>query len=140
MQLLGFGFTRFSSEKTSKNMKNKKIVVKHNFDIKKISLSPVKAQGKATNLDALTLNFECNWDYSPSFGKIVIEGGFTIAPNTENKEIANAWKKNKKLSPKHSKTLLNIMIPRSILQAIVLAKEIGLPSPIEFPSLQFKKG
>lgn len=139
MQLLGFGFTKFSSEKTPKNMKNKKIIVKHNFDIKDVILSPVKADGKPTKLDALTLKFECSWDYSPSFGKIIIEGGFTIGPNEENKEISKSWKKDKRLPRKHSEELLGIMIPRAILQAIVLAKEIGLPSPIEFPSVQFKK-
>jgi len=139
MQLLGFGFTKFSSEKSSKSMKDKKIVVKHNFDVKSVSLTPVKAGNKAVDLHALTLNFKCSWDYSPSFGKIVVEGGFTAAPSKENKEIADSWKKNKRLPSKHSREVFEIIISRSILQAILLAKEMNLPSPIELPSIQFKK-
>ena len=139
MGILGFSFSKISSEKKPRKDQSEKITVKHEFDVTKITLNPLMAGNKETDISSATVNFSCKWTYGPSLGNITIEGGFILEPNDKNKKLFEDWKKTKKVPKDRAEEIFQIIISRTVLQAILIAKEIGLPPPIQLPKLDVKK-
>ena len=54
------------------------------------------------------------------------------------KEIIDAWKNKKKIEADVMTPILNNILSKCNIQAILISKEIGLPPPVQLPKVQIK--
>jgi len=132
MTIVGFNFTKLVAEK-NRPVKGK-INIKNNVAIKNISESKLAIDAKKK---ALKFDFVYTSSYEPGVGLIEI-GGETIFLTDEKvaKETLSKWKKEKKASAQIMRDLMNHILTRCNVEAIVLSKDINLPAPIPLPKMK----
>lgn len=131
--IVGFGFTKLSAEKNE--AAKGKIDINNNVTIKDV-LEDDLSLGK-NNQSVLKFKFEFTSKYEPSIGLILFEGELLYLEETKKvKEILTSWNKDKKLPKELMAGLLNTILTKCNVQALILSQEINLPSPIPMPKVQ----
>ena len=70
-------------------------------------------------------------------GNITFEGEILyMADPKKNKEILSSWKKDKKLPKDLMGGLLNNILTRCNIKALIFSQEVNLPPPIPLPKVQ----
>jgi len=132
MTIVGFNFTRLDAEK--KAGVQGKIKVANNINIKDVaeedlSMGAAKEKG-------LRFVFHFSSKYDPDMGSIDVEGNVLYLDDEKKiKEIIKSWKKDKKVPEDVMQAILNTILMKCNLEAILLSKEVNLPPPIPMPSL-----
>lgn len=131
--IVGFGFTKLSAEKGDP--------AKGNIDINNnVSIKDVKEDNFSLGKDrqtALKFNFEFTSRYEPKVGSVTLEGELLYVEDPKkSKEILSNWKKNKKLDKDIMANLLNTILVKCNVQALILSQQINLPPPIPLPKVQ----
>ena len=133
MTIVGFNFTRIEAEK--KQIMKGKININNNVSIKnveekKLSLSSDKQK-------VMGFGFEFLAKYDPDIGSIRINGDVLYMDNAvKAKEILDSWKKDKKLPKDIMPVILNTVLNKCNIQALILSEQVNLPPPIPMPKLQ----
>lgn len=132
MTIVGFNFTKITAEKKEGN--KGKVSINNNVSIEKVeekSLSLSSQKQKVVNF-----SFKFTTNYSPSAGKIVLDGGVLYMDDSDKvKSIIDDWKKSKKL-PKDTMTkILNTILNKSNIQSLILSEQVGLPPPVPLPKV-----
>jgi hypothetical protein len=131
MTIIGFDFTKMQIER--RKIIKGKINIANNISVKnvedvKISLGPDKMGVKFT--------FQFTTKYEPDIGDILIEGEVLyLASEEEGKTILLGWKKDKKLPKDVRIPLLNHVLSKSNIAAILLSREMNLPAPVMLPRI-----
>lgn len=139
MGVLAVGFSKMLVEK--KNPLKGKISINHNTviqDVKEAELAIGNTKQKS-----LTITFQFTTDYTSdaskdktSFAHLSLEGDLVWVDKPEGlKESYKAWQENKQLPKDTLVPVMNSVISKSMLQALVLTKEMNLPSPLRLPHL-----
>jgi len=132
--IVGFGFTKLSAEK-KENAKGK-IDINNNVSIKDV-LEENFALGKDKSQNILKFIFEFTSKYEPNVGNILFEGELLYMEEPKKaKEILADWKKNKKLPKDLMAGLLNTILTKCNIQALILSQQVNLPPPIPLPKVQ----
>ena len=133
MTILGFNF---SGIKVSRKEGVKgQINIKNNVVIKDV-------QGKDLNLgdknqSALKFSFEFSSLYEPGLGEIVLNGDLMFMDSSaKTKTILDEWKKNKKVSKDVMAGILNTVLTKCNIEALILSQKVNLPPPIPLPSVK----
>lgn len=135
MPVIAFNFTKITADRQEQkpgtvNIKNS-VVIK---DAKKTNLN-LGPQSQ----DVLRVTFEFTSTYEPKRGKIVLEGEVIHMDKPEKIEMMiKAWKKDKQLPRNESKSIINHLLSKCNVEAILLSRELNLPSPIELPRISAK--
>ena len=132
--IIGFGFTKLSAEKgeTAKG----KIDINNNVAIKDVQEDNL-ALGKDKSQNILKFIFEFTSKYEPNVGSILFEGELLYMEEPKKaKEILNDWKKSKKLPKELMGGLLNTILTKCNVQALILSQQVNLPPPIPLPKVQ----
>ncbi|MFH1174577.1 MAG: hypothetical protein V1725_05555 [archaeon] len=132
MAVIGFQFTKMSVER--KNVPTGNININNN-----ISIVEVKEEQVAMATNALRMTFAFSSRYDPDFGVIDLEGFLIYVPEGSSKDILKSWKKDKSLLKDVRKEVMNAALARCNVEAILMARELGLPSPVPMPTLEPKK-
>ena len=131
--IVGFGFTKLSAERNE--AAKGKIDINNNVTIKNVEESDLSLGKDKQNV--LRFIFEFTSKYEPSIGTILFEGELLYMEDPKTvKEILSSWKKDKKLSKELMAGLLNTILTKCNIQALILSQEINLPSPIPLPKVQ----
>ncbi len=131
--IVGFGFTKLSAER--KKAAKGKIDINNNVTIKNIEESDL-ALGK-DNQNVLRFIFEFTSKYEPNIGNILFEGELLyLEEPKKSKEILSSWKKDKKIPKELMAGLLNTILTKCNVQALILSQEVNLPPPIPLPKVQ----
>jgi hypothetical protein len=131
MAVVRLQFTKMSVER--KNIPSGNININNN-----ITIIDVKEEKVGVGEQPLKVSFSFTSKFDPDFGSIDFEGFMIYMPENA-KEILKSWKKDKSL-PKEIRTeLMNGALSKCNIEAILLAREVGLPSPIPLPTLEPKK-
>ena len=70
-------------------------------------------------------------------GSIMFEGEILYHEDPKKvKEIIADWKKDKKLPKELMALMLNTILSKCNIQALILSQEVNLPSPIPLPKVQ----
>ncbi|MFC1698008.1 hypothetical protein ACFL1H_06720 [Nanoarchaeota archaeon] len=78
--------------------------------------------------------------YKPKIGEIIFLGDLIqIKQEKEIKVIMKKWKKDKKVDNKNMAPILNTALTKCNVEAVMLARDLGLPSPVPMPKVQVKK-
>ena len=132
--IVGFGFTKLSAEK-KENAKGK-IDINNNVSIKDV-LEENFALGKDKQQNIIKFLFEFTSKYEPNVGDILFEGELLYMEEPKKaKEILADWKKNKKLPKDLMAGLLNTILTKCNIQALILSQQVNLPPPIPLPKVQ----
>ena len=133
MTIVGFDFTKIDAEK--KGPVKGKININNNVTIKNVEEQNLNLGKEKQN--ALKFVFEFIAKYEPDMGSIKLEGNVIyMADSKKIKEILDGWKKDKKLAKDISTGILNTVLTRSNVQALILSQNINLPPPIPLPKVQ----
>ena len=132
--IVGFGFTKLSAER--KESAKGKIDINNNVTIKNVEEDNLSF-GKDKQQNVLRFIFEFTSKYEPNIGNILFEGELLYMEEQKKaKEILVSWKKDKKLPKEIMAGLLNTILTKSNIQALILSQEINLPPPIPLPKVQ----
>jgi hypothetical protein len=136
MTIVGFNFMKINAER--KHAPGGKIGIQPNISINDVAPTDM-ALGKNKE-NGLVFSFEYRFKYEPGVGEILMAGEvFYMDEAKKTKDILDKWKKDKKLEPELLGEVLGAATQRCNVEAILLSREVNLPSPIRLPNLVVKK-
>ena len=136
MTIVGFNFTKISATKASP--------IKGKISVKnKVSISDVEkyeiSLGKGKQAGARFI-FKYVSMYEPKIGEIDLEGDcLYLGDAKEVKALLDEWKKNKKVSQHVMGPVLNTILAKCNIQALVMSKDVNLPPSVQLPKVQIKQ-
>ena len=132
--IVGFGFTKLSAEKGE--AAKGKIDINNNVSVKDIQEDNFSL-GKDKQQNVLRFIFEFTSNYEPNVGKILFEGELLYMEEPKKaKEILSSWKKDKKIPKELMGAMLNTILIKCNVQALILSQQVNLPPPIPMPKVQ----
>lgn len=132
MTIVGFNFTKMHVERKAPIAG--KISVKNNVSIKDVEKKDFSF-GKAKQA-GLQFTFEFTVDYDPKIAEIILAGEVIDLQDEKRADaIIKEWKKNKKLEPAMMTNILNAVLGKANIQALILSKDMNLPPPIPLPKV-----
>ncbi|MBU0615086.1 MAG: hypothetical protein KJ601_03255 [Nanoarchaeota archaeon] len=133
MTIVGFGFNKIEVEKIE-GAKGK-INISNNVSIKEVKETTLSV-GK-DKPPVLKFVFEFLSSYEPKVGKVLLGGDLTyMEEGAKIKEIQEKWKKDKKLPADIMSPILNTILAKANILALILSQEVNLPPPIPLPKLK----
>jgi len=135
MAVLGLSFKKMSVERleSPKGQLN----VTSNTNITNIEKSKMELNTK--DQEAVKFAFEFVTEYQPKVAMINISGEVLWLDTAEKcKEIFDAWKKKTKVPQRIMIPILNTILSKANIAALVLSREMGLPVPLQLPRVEPK--
>jgi hypothetical protein len=129
MSMIAFNFTNISAERRVSRVAKYSIKNSTNIiDIKEMPLGKQKA---------LLFVFKNTVEYEPGVGSITLTGDVLFLSNDEEaKKVVGDFAKTKKVDAKYSEAVYNTILSRATVQSLVLARDVGLPAPIQMPRVK----
>ena len=136
MTIVGFNFTKVSAERN--NAAKGKISINNNVTIKDVQKRDLPFGGSQAGIN---FNFEYTSNYEPELGTITLNGEVIyMADNKKAKEIIEDWKKSKRVEKELLNQIMNNVLMKCNIQALILSQEINLPPPIMLPKVKVEDG
>jgi len=133
MTMVGFSFTKVSAER--KPASNSAVNIESNAGVTNVIELPVIEPKKAL----LKFEFMFVVKYEPGVGKIELNGELVQLYDKEyGLKVIEHWAKNKKLPAEIMPEVFNNILARSNVEAVILSRDMGLPSPIQMPRVDVK--
>src|SRR3989338_536076 len=133
MAIVGFNFTRINVER--KEMQKGKINISNNVAIKDVKPTDISL-GKEKQ-DALKFTFEFTSRFEPKIGSIILGGDLLFLGDASKiKEVNEGWKKDKRVPKDIMTSILNTILAKCNIQALILSQEVNLPPPVPLPKVQ----
>ena len=108
--------------------------IKNNVKILKVEESKLSVDSKRT-----TLKFGFKYDaiYEPKIALIELNGEvmFLVDKNIAD-EVLKSWKKDKKIKADFMYGLMNHILSKCNVEAVILSRDMSLPAPIPLPKLK----
>ncbi|MGM5483311.1 MAG: hypothetical protein ACQER9_00150 [Nanobdellota archaeon] len=137
MTVIGFNFNKISVERTGS--KKGKLNISNNVGISDVSEEKVPFSNDKNKCIKVVFKFESK--YEPSVATINLEGEIMyMLPPEKIDAIMAEWKKDKKIPKDFIQPVMNAILSRSNVEALVLSKEMNLPSPIPLPKVNVNEG
>ena len=135
MTVLGIAFTKLGVEKTGKVQGS--VNVQSNANIVSVEKLDVNIGTKKD--EALKFVFSFTAVYQPNIAKISIDGEVVwLDKPDEVDKIIKGWKKDKKIPKEVMSPVLNTVLSKSNIEALILSRELNLPPPIQLPRVEIK--
>ena len=135
MTIIGFNFTKINVEK--KEGVKGKISIANNVTIKDVSQRDLNLGTEKQN--ALKFVFEFTSVYEPNLGNITLTGDVLyLADSKKAKDILDQWKKDKKIAKDIMSNILNMVLAKCNIEALILSQDVNLPPPIPLPKVTMK--
>jgi hypothetical protein len=132
MTIMGINFTKIDVEK--KSSPKGKVNISNNVsltNIEKVNLNFVDDKNEALKM---SFNFESKFE--PELGHIKLLGEVIfMAQKSKAEELLSQWQKDKKIDADVMTVVLNNVLNKCNIEALILSKEIGLPAPIPLPKI-----
>ncbi|MBN2112154.1 hypothetical protein JW707_03590 [Candidatus Woesearchaeota archaeon] len=136
MTIIATNFTKISVEKSG--AVKGKVSIANNVVIKDVVVTDIAIGASKQN--ALKFSFEFTAKYEPKIGQIVLNGDLIFLEKADKiKEIAESWKKSKNIPKEVMAPVLNNVLTKCNVEALILSREINLPPPIQLPKVNVKK-
>jgi hypothetical protein len=130
MVVAGFNFTKILAER--KGAAKAKVNISNNVALKKVE--EAKFSMGAGEQKGIRFEFEFVSRYEPEIGGITLLGDLLYIENDKiTAETLKMWAKEKKIPNNVMTPVINTILQRSNIQALILSQEVGLPSPIPLP-------
>jgi len=133
MAIVGFNFTKINVER--KEMQKGKINISNNVAIKDVKPTDISL-GKEKQ-DALKFTFEFTSRFEPKIGSILLGGDLLYLGDANKiKEVNEGWKKDKRVPKEIMGSILNTILAKCNIQALILSQEVNLPPPVPLPKVE----
>ncbi|MEE9525140.1 MAG: hypothetical protein V3V78_00855 [Candidatus Woesearchaeota archaeon] len=134
MAIVGFNFTKINVERKEESVKGK-IDIKNNVAIMGVEEAKVKLGSSSQKVAKVSFDF--NTIYGPKIGSIKLSGNVLVLGETAKiGNMIEKWKKSKSMPKDMAPTVLNTVLNKCNIQAVILSQQINLPSPIPMPKVQ----
>lgn len=135
MAIVGFNFTKVSAERGTPA--RGRIEVKNNVQIKEVEKTDFSFG--AAKQAGLKMIFEFKSVYNPRIGEIAFEGEILdLEDDKVVQDVLGEWKKKKKLPDQLMSTIINAILTKCNIQALVMSRDLNLPPPIPMPKVLVK--
>jgi len=85
--------------------------------------------------DILRVKFRFEAKYEPDVGEIVMDGSL-LWRDGDAKKALKLWEEEKKMESKSGVEVINTIFRRCLAKAVVLAEDVRLPPPVQFPMVR----
>lgn len=132
MSIVGFSFTKIVVERRAPLQGT--IEITNNVVITQIEKADLSlAEAKQ---DGIKFTYQFTSKYSPEIGDITLIGEVLYIEDKDKvKAILAEWEKHKKISQEIMTAVLNTVLERCNIQALILSREVNLPAPIQLPKI-----
>ena len=135
MTVVGLQFTRMLIEKHS--AVKGKVQVNNNVALTNVEKTDFVVG--PSNQGAAKFYFEFTAKYEPKIADMIFVGFLTFVDEPKKvTELVESWKKDKKLPKEEMSNVLNTILSRCNVEALLLASEVNLPPPIPLPKVTVK--
>lgn len=135
MTVIGLGFNKIVVEKTAP-LKGK-VSIKNDAAVKNVE--KIDLNLGASKQEALKFSFEFKSIYEPNLAHITLDGDLVWLDKPENNEkVLKEWKKDKTVPKEIMNPVLNTILAKSNVEALIVSRELNLPSPIPLPKVELK--
>ena len=131
MPILGMTYKKLSAERTKGLTPDTKIETRP--EIKDLKATSISGFGDA--LPALDISFTYESTFEPGVAKITLEGSVLYATK-EAEKIAEGWKKGNAIPDGLKIEVLNHILQKGSIQALLLSDALQLPPVIRLPRVQ----
>ena len=133
MAIVGFNFTKIHAEKKTAIKGN--VDIKNNVSIKNVESTELSIGSSKEK--ALKFVFHFSSEYTPDIGGMLFSGDIvTLNEPAKQDEILKNWKKNKQIPKEIMGEILNTVLMRCNVEALMLSRDVNLPPPIPMPKVQ----
>lgn len=135
MTVVGFNFSRIHAQQKKAVKGDVKIGTNVKIDnVQKTNM--VFDQTRST----IKVSFTYSVTYSPEVAEIQLQGDILFMQEQKLIDaVLKEWDEKKKVSARLSGILMNAIMQKSTIQAIVLSRDLGLPAPVPLPKVQQQK-
>lgn len=133
MTMVGLNFTKISAERMggAENVR-----VESNVAITNVIEAKMPDPKKAI----LKFQFLFTAKFEPNIGLIELKGELIEMYDKDlGAKILEGWSKSKSLHKDVAPRILNAILAKSNIEAIIMSKELGLPSPVQMPKVEIKQ-
>lgn len=135
MTVVSFTFTRIEAEK--KEGAKGKINIKNNVSINSVDEKDLSLGSQKQKV--LNFTFEFTSKYEPDYGSIRLVGSVLYMDEAKKvKEIIDGWNKEKKLPKEVTGKIINVILNKANVQALILSEHVNLPPPVPLPKVQLE--
>lgn len=133
MAIAGINFDKILVEKLKKIEAPLKI--NSNLSLKDVS----KEKDSEKSMALLRFDFVFGLDYSPKQAVLEIKGHVFVKDKEKQvDDVLSVWKKTNKVSPALAEQVLNVILMKCNIKALLLTQEFGLPPHIKMPTVASK--
>ena len=132
MTIIGFNFSKLLAQQKKAAKGSLKIGTN-------VKLDAIERTNMAFDKDkaALRAAFTYKVTYDPDVGAIEFQGDLIFLEEAKVIEsLVKEWNEKKALPKKFSTALINAIMQKCVIQALIMAKDIGLPSPMPLPKVK----
>jgi len=130
MTIVGFSFDKIVVEKF--DFVQGKINISNNVSMQSVEPAEL-GLGKAKQ-KGLKFTYEFTSKYEPKAGNILINGHVLfMTDEKKSREVLDSWKKSKKIPKDVMSDVLNTVLAKCNIEALILSKEVNLPPPMPLP-------
>ncbi len=131
--IIGLNFKKLHMEK--KRAVDGKVDINNNVSIKDVEESEFSL-GKDRQ-KGITFLFEFTSKYEPDIGEILFTGELLYLgePKT-NEDILKGWKKGKNVPKEIMTEVVNTILTRCNIEALLLSRDVNLPPPVPLPKVK----
>jgi hypothetical protein len=135
MPIVGLTFTKLSAERKADI--REKVNISNNITVTNVEDSQLPFGGQKQ--DGLKISFQFVSSFEPSVGNIELNGNLLyIGDAKQLKDVTKNWTKDKKLPTEIMKHVLNAVMNKCNIQALIMSKDVGLPPPVPLPQVNVK--
>ena len=133
MTIIGFNFTKIDAEKKASS--KGKISISNNVSITNVAEKELSITSDKQKVINFTFEFVSRYD--PDMGMIKLVGDVLYMDETKNaKSIVDQWKKEKKIPKEVTMKVLNTVLGKCNIHALILSEQLTLPPPIPLPKVK----
>ncbi len=134
MNILNVNFNEINAKR--ENKPKGQININNNIKIENIEDSKI---GAADKKKGVKISFKFSTDYEPGYAHIELKGSLLLLEDAKKaKEMLDNWKNKKNLNQDYGKTIIQAIMNRSLIETVIISREIDLPTPIRLPTVTDK--
>ena len=132
MTIIGFNFIKISGERI--NAPTGKIEINNNATIKSVEKADF-TMGK-TKQAGIRFLFEFTSKYVPNIAEILMAGEVLyLSDPKQSAELVKRWAAEKKLEGDIMTEVLNTIMNKCNIEALILSRDLNLPPPVHLPRI-----
>lgn len=131
MPILGLNFDAVHAEKKKELTPPLKI----NTNVEIVGVSKEDSFFSNKDESVLRFNFEFSLVFDPKdVAELSLKGHIHFLGKTkDNDKVLSTWKKDKKFPPELARQLVNMILMKANIKALIVGQEVGLPPHIRMP-------